>query len=507
MGFLKNRKDPDTDTSHLSKNLGQYAAKAFASVAVAQIIANIIGLGGSIALARILGPSDFGLMAMLATAIALLTVFENFGLYFATIQKKYLSSDELNFLFWVNLFIAVLMSIIMFISAPFIADFFEQPELKELAQVLSIAFICRGAANQHSALLNRKFQHGKSSISTVIAIFFATVGAIIMAVIGFGVWALVWRQIIEAFVKFVMLWILTGWIPRWVRWKHEYIPSLTMGANITAANLMYYLSRNMDDILIGKFIGNAGLGYYKLSYQLLLLPLRRLSEPVSQIMIPLLSQLQDQPERYLKNYVRVANLLILALWPIGVIFMIHAEILINIIFGAEWISAAGPLKWLASLLLIQGLTSGTGWLLITQARSKEMLYWSVFTSVTTIAAFVAGLPYGIVGVAAAYVIIEYARLPLLFYIVGKHGPVSMKNIYGLIWVHAPAILMFIAIQYSVGQVIVDYNILLQILFIGLSGLSVIPAMLLLPHSRVVVFSSILYIHNKIKDQKRKSKID
>ncbi|MGH1375045.1 MAG: lipopolysaccharide biosynthesis protein [Alphaproteobacteria bacterium] len=501
MSFFKKYSNPDTDTSHLSKNLGKNAAKAFASVAVTQVIANIIGLGGSIILARLLGPEEFGLMAMLATAIALLTVFENFGLYFATVQKKYLSSDELNFLFWANLGVASIMSVLMFFSAPYIANFFEQPQLYELAQVLSLAFICRGAANQHAALLNRKLQHGKSSLATTVAVFFATGGAIIMALTGFGIWALVWRQIIEAFVRMIMIWSFTQWIPRWVKWDNAFIPSLTIGLNLTASNLMYYLSRNTDDILIGKFIGNAGLGHYKLSYQILLLPLRRLSEPVAQIMIPVLSQLQDDAERYRRNYTRVAHILILALWPIGVVFIMHADTLVYIIFGAEWFMAAEPLRWLASLLLIQGITNTTGWLLISQARSKEILYWSIFTSVTTIASFIIGLPYGIVGVAAAYVIVEYLRIPLLFYIIGRSGPVSIKNLYNLVLVHVPPLFIFVFVQWGVGQVIIDYSISFKILFIMVGGLSILPSILIFPHSRAIlfdIFSHIKTIRNKEK---------
>ena len=504
MGIFKNRNNPDTDTAHLSKNLGWHAARALASVAVAQVFANIIGLGGTVVLARLLGPEEFGLMALLATAVALLTVFENFGLYFATIQKKVLSHDELNFLFWANLGVAFIIASIMFLSAPFIAAFFNEPELVDLARILGLAFIFRGAANQHAALLNRKLQQAKSSSATVIAVFFATAGAIIMALSGFGVWALVWRQVIEAFVRMVSMWCFTGWIPRWVKWRREFAHSVKFGVNVTFSNLMYYFSRNADDILIGKYMDATALGHYKLSYQILLLPLKRINEPVSHIMIPMLSQLQDQAERYKRNYMRIAHILVMMQVPVSLIFAFHAEILVSIIFGAQWIAAAAPLRWLASLLLIQGISASTGWLFISQARSKEMLYWSIFASVTTIISFLIGLPYGIEGVAACYVIGAYLRMPILFQIIGREGPVSTRDLYGMVWAHLPPIILFSAINYAALQVIGGYSPIWQIIVIFFVGLSFIPTVLLFPNSRRILFQGVTSVRETLLKRKDKA---
>lgn len=501
MKSFKNRKDPDTDTSFLSKDLGKHAGKALASVAVSNILTNIMGLGGTIILARLLGPEDFGLMAMLATAIALLTVFENFGLYFATIQKKTLSNEELNFLFWANLVVASLMAAVMFFSAGFIANFFHEPQLKELSQVLALAFICRGAANQHAALLNRKLQHGKSSMATVVAVFLATGGSIVMAMTGFGVWSLIWRQVIEAFVRTVMLWLYTGWIPRFVSWQKDFMHSLGFGASMTVSNLMYYLSRNADDILIGKYIGAEQLGYYKLSYQILLLPLRRINEPVGQVMIPLLSQLQDQPERYRKNYMRAVHLLAMLQWPLGVLFLIHGVTIIEIVFGAEWLPAVVPLQWLAASLFIQALSNTTGWLFISQGRSKEILYWAIFTSVTTIISFLIGLPYGIGGVAMWYVLVSYMRMPFLFYICGRKGPVRTRDLYGAMFAHLPAMALYALINYGAGLYLPELTMPLQFIALAALGLAVFPVMMIFPSTRNMVNDGLGYVRNKLQERK------
>ncbi len=502
MKFFNRNRNPDTDTSFLSENLGKHAAKAFASVAVAQILANIIGLGGTIVLARMLGPEEFGLMAMLATAVALLTVFESFGLYYATIQKKDLSSDELNFLFWANLGIASVIAVIFFTSSGFIADFFEEPELEPLSQILALAFIFRGGANQHAALLNRKLQHSLSSIATIMGVTFATIGAIIMAYYGYGVWALVWRQVIEAVVRALALWVLTGWIPRFVAYKKEYLSSFSFGASMTFSSLMYYLSRNSDDILIGKFIGATSLGFYKLSYQILLLPLTRINEPIAQVMVPLLSQLQDDAERYKAAYLKATHIIIFMQLPIGIVFAFHSEPIIRILFGDDWLPAAPVLSWLACVLILQGMANTTGWLMISQKRSKEIFYWSLFSSVTTILAFIIGLlSYGMVGVAAAYTISSYLKLPVLIYICGHKGPVTQRTFYEIILVHLFPGLTFAALNYLALVYLISDNMLYNFLIIGGCGLLFLPCVLIFPQSRKFLFEGIAFVKNRIIKKK------
>ena len=502
MSIFKNNRDPDTDTSHLSENLGKHASKAFTSVAFAQIISNVIGLGGTIILARMLGPEEFGLMAMLATAVALLMVFESFGLYYATIQKKQLSSDELNFLFWANLGIASVIGVILFSLSGFIAVFFEEPELEPLSQILALAFLFRGGANQHAALLNRKLQHDKSSIATVLGVTSATVGAIILAYYGYGVWALVWRQVIEAVTRALALWFFTGWIPRLVKYKKEYLSSFSFGASMTSANLMYYLSRNSDDILIGKFIGATSLGFYKLSYQILLLPLRRINEPISQVMVPILSQLQEDAEKYKSAYFKAAHVIIFMQLPVGLIFAFHSEALIQILFGNEWLPASTTLSWLASVLMIQALSNTTGWLLISQRRSKEIFYWSMFSSVVTVSSFIIGLPHGIAGVAAAYTISSYLKTPLLIYICGRKGPVGQKDFYGIIFVHILPALTFSAMNYLAVIYLTSEDLVFNFFMICGCGLMFIPCVLIFPNSRKYLIEGIIFVKNRVLKKKK-----
>lgn len=477
MKFFKPTQKLNLDNSAVKANIGQKAARAFAFVAAGNMMSNLVTISGTVVLARLLTPNDFGLMAMIGTATGLLMVFESFGLYMVTIQKSNLTHDEMNFLFWLNLLVASMMGLLLFLAAPFIAHFFKKPELIPLTQVIALTFVLRGAANQHSALLNRNLLHGKSSVAGVLGAISGTIVAIIAALLGAGVWALALRQVAEAIIRTVSMWIFSGWIPAWVKWKKEYMPSVHSGTRITLTNLMYYTSRNADDILVGRYIGADPLGQYKLSYQVLLLPLRRISDPIASVMVPLMAQILDEPERYRKNYMAVAKILHLLNASLGIFVMFHATVIVTGVFGEKWKDAIEPMRWLAISMLAQGITNTTGWLFLTQQRNKEMMQWSMFSSAVTVISFLIGLPFGINGVAAAWSIGCLILAPILYYVTGRTGPITTKDLYKLTFADSPVFVTFILVQIAAHYFMVGLPLYQQLITIVISG-SLLPLIIL-----------------------------
>lgn len=190
-------------------------------------------------------------------------------------------------------------------------------------------------------------------------------------------------------------------------------------------------------------------------------------------------------------------------WPVGVIFMIHAPILIEIVFGSQWLPAVATLQILAASLLIQSLANVTGWLFISQARSKEMFYWSVFSSITTVAGFAAGLPYGIEGVAAGYVIVSFVRLPLLFYVVGRTGQVRTADLYSTLFIQLPAMALFTLINLLAAMFLTELHPILQFCAIALLGLCVIPCIISFKSNRTMLMEGIQMIRTRLKERKQK----
>tara|TARA_B100001989_G_C24541499_1_gene467859 strand:+ start:292 stop:1821 length:1530 start_codon:yes stop_codon:yes gene_type:complete len=493
----------DIDHEKDQTELGRKTASAFAFVAIAQVVANIVVIVGTIILARLLGPENFGLMAMIATVATFLMIFENFGLYYVTVQRKNLSIEELNCLFWVNLAIAAIIGLLFFLLAPFIAMYYKEPILKDLCQALSMAFFFRGAANQHTAFLNRKMNHKKTSIATMFGAICGTVFALILAFMGAGVWSLVWRQVIDAFSRSVMVWILSGWIPSWHKWSSEYIPALKVGGNLTFSRVMYYISQNFADILIGRHLGAISLGFYKLGFQVIFLPVQRVTEPISHVMIPMLSQMLDQPELYRKSYLRGVHIMYLLYAALGIFVVVHAPLIIDVVFGHEWIGALVPMRYMAATMLVVGINSTSSWIFVTQDRSSEMLKWSGFQTMAVVLSILIGIQYGINGTAFAFMICAFAVSPILYIVIGRKGPVKTSDFIWMIVSHLPLILSFVTVQYVTMLFYQGYDPLLQILFAAMAGMSYAALAFVFPPSRTLILYLLYEIKHKIlkKDKK------
>lgn len=203
---------------------------------------------------------------------------------------------------------------------------------------------------------------------------------------------------------------------------------VTFGAGITGFNFANFFSRNLDLIMIGGRWGNQQLGFYDRANRLLLFPLQQITYPLGKVMVPALSRLSDQPDRYRHAYLRVAPLLLMAALPGVAMTIAMADRLIPLALGSQWQGTVPIFQALGFAGMLQPLNSPAGWLFISQGRSMDFMRWGVFGAITTGAAFWIGLPYGAVGVAVAYAIHEYARTPLLWLYVGRRGPVKAWDV-------------------------------------------------------------------------------
>jgi PST family polysaccharide transporter len=227
---------------------------------------------------------------------------------------------------------------------------------------------------------------------------------------------------------------------------------LKFGSNVTGFNLVNFLSRNADNILIGRFFGGHQLGLYDRAYRLLLFPITQLHGPIGQVMVPLLSRLQGDPNRYRLTYLKTVSLMMACSQP-GIVFaIVFADDVFNILMGPVWAGASPIFQWLGVAALHQVMSSTTGWLYLSQGRGAELFSIGTAGSVVTVASFAAGLPWGAVGVAAAYSVVNYVVLvPLIWWAAGRRGPVSTKHLVGVALPHAVGIVACGALLFALKR--------------------------------------------------------
>ena len=203
------------------------------------------------------------------------------------------------------------------------------------------------------------------------------------------------------------------------------------GAGFAGFNLFNFLSRNLDNILVGRLLGATALGYYSRAYNLMLVPLSQVTYPLAQVMVPALSRLTEDAPAYRATYLGMLQKVSFFCCPIIMANIVGADWAVWLLLGPKWVSAIELYMILGIAALVQPVGNATGWLFISQGRSRDMLAWGIFSSIAKVTSFVVGLQWGIVGLAWAYTIVTcLITTPILWYWVGRRGPVGFRELAG-----------------------------------------------------------------------------
>ena len=368
---------------------------------IAQASRAMMELCGTLVLARLLAPEAFGLVGMVISFVVFARLFQDAGLSAATIQRQTLDDRQISTLFWLNLAASVVIAGVFASLAPVIAWFFDEPKLVAITLIAALAFPLQGASIQHVALLKRHLRFERLAWLETGATAAGWSLAIIAAFSGWDYWSLLVRLLVDASIVLLLSLLLGNFRPRFeFSWKAA-APLVHFAKYVTGFNLVNTLARNLDDILIGRVWGAHDLGLYQRAYQLLMLPLSNVNAPIGKIAVPTLSRQLEDENRYKKTFRSLLRTVLLMTLPLGGYLSAVSEPLVVLCLGEPWRGAADIFPALSLLLLTQPLANATGWLFISQGRSKDMLHWGLVGAGLSVLSFVAGLPYGAVGVAWA----------------------------------------------------------------------------------------------------------
>ncbi|WP_269933560.1 lipopolysaccharide biosynthesis protein [Aminobacter sp. HY435] len=411
-------------TAQAQQPLGRIALRGGALTAAAQVVRMGIQFVSVVVLARMLAPEDFGLVASVGPIVAFVGLFQNLGLQQAVIQRPDIGQGQLNQVFWISALAGLVCTAVVAALSPAVAAFYGDPRMTGIALAAAAPLLFGSLAALPLALMNRHLRFGQLAVNDVLTGLAGLAAAIAAAYAGLGYWSLVIGPAAGAVVTLLAAWIATRWMPGRpdIRVDRDI---LTFGANLTGFNLVNFFSRNLDNILIGKFSGAIELGYYDRAYKLLLFPLQNINQPLSRLMVPLLSRIQDDKARFRALYLRTNWLLALVTVPGIAALSMAAEPVVSLLFGERWVAVAPIFAWLGIAGLMQPVSSTTGWVFICQGKTGTMFRWGIYSALTTVLSFVVGLKWGAVGVAAAYAISGYVlRLPVLAVLMQRVGPVS-----------------------------------------------------------------------------------
>ncbi|MXQ13583.1 oligosaccharide flippase family protein [Microvirga makkahensis] len=393
-------------------------------------------------LGRLLHPSDFGLIATSAPIIGFVTMIQNLGLTQAIIQRRTITKGQTNTLFWLSLLLSLTFATGLFVLAPSLARYFQEPRLIAVIWVGAALTVVSVIGEQPMALLTRNLRFRLLAVIDIIGIIVGAALGVAIAWYTRSYWALLVPLACTRFLNLIVAAFAARWFPGRPVWDEAARQMIGFGAGLSMFNILNFLARSADNLMIAKAHGSVALGFYDRAYRLMLLPLTQATWPLSRIMTPILSRLQGDPEEYRITYISSVSLLMLAVQPGLLCAVIYSDATVALLLGSKWAEAAPMFACLGFAGLHQTFTSTTGWLFISQGRMRDLSIVGLVSSTSTIASFAVGLPWGPLGVAVSYVISDYAlRLPFIWYMTGRAGYVGVGDIYRTVGPHACGLLM------------------------------------------------------------------
>ena len=399
------------NTDHLQADLRVRSVRGGLLNVTSQGVQFLIQTIATVVLARLLTPTDFGLVAMVATITALGQAFADLGLSEATIQRTEISHDQVSALFWINVAIGLGLTLITVTMAPVLARFYREPRIVNITLLVSLTFLIGGLRVQPDALLKRQMRFLSLAIRDVAAYALAVPVAITMAWRGAGYWALVALPLTLNLTQMALSWLMVSWRPSLPRRDAQVGSLVAFGGNVAASYFIIGVSRSADNVLIGRYTGAGPLGLYSRAYNLLMLPVRQLSAPAASVAIPAFSRTQGNPERFARYYLRAVNLLMWISAPIFGFLFVAAHPVIVLLLGNQWRGAAPVFQILAPCALTQLLLESTIWIFVSRGQSQQLLKLLLIISPIIVGSYAIGLPFGIKGVALSGSLVLVAILP------------------------------------------------------------------------------------------------
>lgn len=466
-------------------NIKKKVATSIFWVQSSTIITTIVNLLTIAIFARLLNPNQFGLISILIIITNFIQVFSDFGLSTAIIQKNGITNNQLSTLFILNCLLGIFLFITTFFSSSIIASFFKNPDLTSLIQILSCAFIFMPVGQFFKALLQKNLHFSKLFIMEVIPIIIYSMIAIGLLLVELNVHSIVYGLLAYQISLAITGILLVSFKPRiWIN-LNEASSLLKFGSWVIGEKLLNYLNRNLDYIIIGRYLGSAALGFYTLAYTIMLIPIYRIAGIIMQAVFPFFSQIQNDNARIRTAYLKILKCISLIIFPLMAFLFIYASEIINTFFGSQWNPSILILKIFCILGAFHSIGTTVGSIIYTKGRPDISLKWNIVSILLYGTAFWFSKKWGILGVTIAYTTTSIFLFPIIQLISNRLINLKTRD-FLLNFIDALKI-MFIVIIFSIlHKTCLSLSFQASALIILLTGLIVVG----------LAYAFFLYLWNK-----------
>ena len=370
----------------LSGFIWQYAEKCGA-----QIMNFVV----SIILARVLTPDDYGLVGLITVFISISLVFAQSGMGQALVQKKDANDEDFSTVFYYSLVFSLVLYIILFFAAPYIAGFYAEPELALMLRVLGTTVIIGAVNSVQHARVQKDMRFKMFFYATLVGTIVSAIAGIVMAYMGFGVWALVWQQLLSQLINTVVLWFTAKWRPMLLFSVHKMKQLFGYSWKILCSSLIDTVYSNIYSLLIGKFYSSADLGYYNRGKQFPMMIVQNVNGSINSVMFPVLSEIQDDKGKFKAAVRRSIKTSTYMMFPLMAGLAAVAEPLVKILLTDKWLPAVPFIQFCCFTYAFWPVHTANLQAIKALGRSDVFLKLEIIKKIYGIAILVITLPFGL----------------------------------------------------------------------------------------------------------------
>jgi teichuronic acid exporter len=390
------------------------------SVQLSQFIIGII-------LARILSPNDFGLIGMLTIFITISQWFVSSGFGQALIRKKDCNQNDYSTVFIFNIISGFVLYIVLFLTSGYISNFFNEPQLEALLNVLGISLIIIAFTIIQQTQLTKRLDFKLQTRISVISSIISGIIGVLLAYLGYGVWSLVYKSLLEYFIRSFLLWRYNKWRPSFIFDTNSFKELFGFGSKLMLRGLIYTIFNNLYYVVIGKYFSTADLGYYTRAEQFNRMPSSNINKVINRVSYPVLSELQNDDKALKAAYKKIFTSLVFISSISMLILGAIAEPLILTLIGEKWLPSVPILQLLCFVGLLYPLCDFNLTILKVKGKSGLILKLEIIKRILSIPVIIIGIMYGINALIIGMIVLSLFEFLINSYFSGKEISYTLKE--------------------------------------------------------------------------------
>jgi teichuronic acid exporter len=390
------------------------------SVQLSQFIIGII-------LARILSPNDFGLIGMLTIFITISQWFVSSGFGQALIRKKDCNQNDYSTVFIFNIISGFVLYIVLFLTSGYISNFFNEPQLEALLNVLGISLIIIAFTIIQQTQLTKRLDFKLQTRISVISSIISGIIGVLLAYLGYGVWSLVYKSLLEYFIRSFLLWRYNKWRPSFIFDTNSFKELFGFGSKLMLRGLIYTIFNNLYYVVIAKYFSTADLGYYTRAEQFNRMPSSNINKVINRVSYPVLSELQNDDKALKAAYKKIFTSLVFISSISMLILGAIAEPLILTLIGEKWLPSVPILQLLCFVGLLYPLCDFNLTILKVKGKSGLILKLEIIKRILSIPVVIIGIMYGINALIIGMIVLSLFEFLINSYFSGKEISYTLKE--------------------------------------------------------------------------------